>query len=107
MSTTMLEASNASDGWKNSSTLQLLGLCPLMIGATSAIAGLALGLAVTATLIFVAVVAAPMRTWVSPAIRIAAQLVLLAAAVTGIELLLAAFAFELRQQLGLFLPLLA
>jgi Na+-translocating ferredoxin:NAD+ oxidoreductase subunit E len=100
-----LEASSA--GWKNNSTVQLLGLCPLLIAATSATVGFALGLTVTATLVFVAVAAAPICTRVSPAIRIAVQLALIAAAVTCIELLLAAVAFELRNQLGVFLPLLA
>ncbi|MDG1654390.1 MAG: electron transport complex subunit E [Luminiphilus sp.] len=92
--------------WKNNPALvQLLGLCPLL--AVTASVGNALGLAV-ATL-FVLVISnlcvSLIRNVVTDSIRLPAFVLIIAAAVTGTELLMQAYAYELYQILGIFLPL--
>ena len=92
--------------WKNNPAMvQLLGLCPLLAVSGSVVN--ATGLAVATTLVLVCSNSAVslIRSIVSDAVRLPAFVMIIAAAVTCIELLMQAFAFELYQILGIFLPL--
>ncbi|MGL4565054.1 MAG: electron transport complex subunit RsxE, partial [Halioglobus sp.] len=92
--------------WKNNPAMvQLLGLCPLLAVSGSVVN--ATGLAVATTLVLVCSNSAVslIRSIVSDAVRLPAFVMIIAAAVTCIELLMQAFAFELYEILGIFLPL--
>jgi len=92
--------------WKNNPAMvQLLGLCPLLAVSGSVVN--ATGLAVATTLVLVCSNSAVslIRNIISDAVRLPAFVMIIAAAVTCIELLMQAFAFELYQILGIFLPL--
>ena len=92
--------------WKNNPAIvQLLGLCPLL-AVTGTVVN-ALGLAVATTLVLVCsnTAVSLIRNIVSDAVRLPAFVMIIAAAVTCIELLMQAFAYELYQILGIFLPL--
>lgn len=92
--------------WGNNPGLvQLLGLCPLLAVTTSATNGLTLGLATLATLTLTNTLVATVRHHISPEIRLPAFVLIIASVVTGIELLLGAWSYELYVRLGLFVPL--
>ncbi|MGB1109808.1 MAG: electron transport complex subunit E [Gammaproteobacteria bacterium] len=92
--------------WRNNPGLvQLLGLCPLLAVTSTAINGLALGLATTLTLIGSNVVVSAIRNHVKPEIRIPVFVLVIASIVTTIELLMASNFYELYLVLGIFIPL--
>ena len=92
--------------WKNNSGLvQLLGLCPLLAVTTSAINGLGLGLATTLTLASSNVTVSLIRRLVRPEVRIPVFVLIIASAVTIIELAMSAWLHELYKILGIFIPL--
>lgn len=92
--------------WHNNAGLvQLLGLCPLLAVSSTVVYGLGLGLATTFTLVLSNAIVSLSRGWISPEVRIPVFVVIIAAAVTLVELVIHAFAFELYQALGIFLPL--
>jgi electron transport complex protein RnfE len=92
--------------WKNNPAIvQLLGLCPLLAVTGSVVNALGLGLATTLVLVCSNSSVSLIRNIVSDAVRLPAFVMIIASAVTCIELLMQAFAFELYQILGIFLPL--
>ena len=92
--------------WKNNPAIvQLLGLCPLLAVTGSVVNAIGLGLATTLVLICSNTAVSLIRNIVSDAVRLPAFVMIIAAAVTCIELLMQAFAYELYQILGIFLPL--
>ena len=92
--------------WKNNPAIvQLLGLCPLLAVTGSVVNAIGLGLATTLVLICTNASVSLIRNIVSDAVRLPVFVMIIAAAVTCIELLMQAFAYELYQILGIFLPL--
>ena len=92
--------------WKNNPAIvQLLGLCPLLAVTGSVVNAIGLGLATTLVLVCSNTSVSLIRNIVSDAVRLPAFVMIIAAAVTCIELLMQAFAYELYQILGIFLPL--
>jgi len=92
--------------WKNNPAIvQLLGLCPLLAVTGSVVNAIGLGLATTLVLVTSNTAVSLIRNIVSDAVRLPAFVMIIASAVTCIELLMQAFAYELYQILGIFLPL--
>ncbi|MDT8399258.1 MAG: electron transport complex subunit E [Pseudomonadales bacterium] len=92
--------------WKNNAALvQLLGLCPLLAVSNSVVNALGLGLATMLVLTGSNLTVSLIRHNVTPAIRLPAFVMIIAAYTTCAELLMQAFAFELYQALGIFIPL--
>ncbi len=92
--------------WKNNPALvQMLGLCPLLAVTTSVVNALGLAAATMAVLICSNLCVSLIRNVVSDTVRLPAFVMIIATAVTGIELLMQAYAYELYQILGIFLPL--
>ena len=92
--------------WKNNpAVVQLLGLCPLLAVTGSVINAIGMGLATTAVLVISNSCVSLVRGVVSDAVRLPAFVMIIAAAVTCIELLMQAYTYELFQILGIFLPL--
>ena len=92
--------------WKNNPAIvQLLGLCPLLAVTGSVVNAIGLGLATIFVLVSSNTAVSLIRNIVSDTVRLPAFVMIIAAAVTCIELLMQAFAYELYQILGIFLPL--
>lgn len=92
--------------WTNNVGLvQLLGLCPLLAVSATAINGLGLGLATTATLVLSNTIVALIRDVVRDEVRIPIFVLVIASIVTVIELTMHAWFFELYKVLGIFIPL--
>ncbi len=92
--------------WNNNVGLvQLLGLCPLLAVTNTAVNGLGLGLATLFVLVASNVTVSAVRRWVTPEIRIPVFVLVIASAVTAIELLMAAWLYDLYRVLGIFVPL--
>jgi electron transport complex protein RnfE len=92
--------------WSNNPALvQLLGLCPLLAVSTTAINGLSLGIATMATVIVSNFLVASIRHWLIQEIRIPIFVLLIAGAVTCIDLVMNAWWHELYLTLGIFIPL--
>jgi len=97
----------ASKGlWHNNPGLvQLLGLCPLLAVSNSVVNALGLGLATMAVLTGSNLLVSLFRHQLLPAIRLPAFVMLIAALTTCTELVMQAWAWELHQALGIFIPL--
>jgi len=92
--------------WKNNPALvQLLGLCPLLAVSGSVVNALGMGLATAAVLTGTNTLVALVRNVVPETIRLPAFVLIIAGAVTLVELLMQAYAFALYEVLGIFLPL--
>lgn len=92
--------------WKNNPALvQLLGLCPLLAVTGSVVNAIGMGLATIGVLSISNTAVALIRNIVSDAVRLPVFVMIIAAAVTIIELLMQAYAYKLYQVLGIFLPL--
>ena len=92
--------------WKNNPALvQLLGLCPLLAVTASVVNALGLAIATLFVLVTSNLCVSLIRNVVTDSIRLPAFVLIIAAAVTGTELLMQAYAYELYQILGIFLPL--
>ncbi|MCX2975742.1 electron transport complex subunit E [Candidatus Marimicrobium litorale] len=92
--------------WKNNPAIvQLLGLCPLLAVTGSVVNAIGLGLATIMVLVISNTSVSLIRNVVSDAVRLPTFVMIIAAAVTCIELLMQAFTYELFQILGIFLPL--
>ncbi len=97
---------SANGLWKNNPALvQLLGLCPLLAVSGSVVNALGLGLATMFVLVCSNTAVSLVRNVVSEAIRLPAFVMIIASSVTCIKLLMQAYAFELYQILGIFIPL--
>jgi len=92
--------------WKNNPALvQLLGLCPLLAVSGSVVNALGMGLATAIVLMGTNTLVSLVRNVVPDTIRLPAFVLIIAGAVTLVELLMQAFAYELYEVLGIFLPL--
>lgn len=92
--------------WKNNPAIvQLLGLCPLLAVTGTVVNSLGLALATLLVLVCSNTAVSMIRHIVSDAVRLPAFVMIIASAVTCIELLMQAFTYELYQILGIFLPL--
>lgn len=92
--------------WRNNAGLvQLLGLCPLLAVSSHLVYALGLGLATIAVLCLSNLIVSLIARFVRPEIRIAAFVVVIASAVTAVELIVRAWLWPLHQALGIFLPL--
>src|SRR6056300_1690230 len=106
MSATSYETLTKNGLWKNNPALvQLLGLCPLLAVSASVVNSLGLAAATMFVLVTSNLCVALIRNVVSDTVRLPAFVMIIAAAVTAIELLMQAYAYELYQILGIFLPL--
>jgi len=90
---------------ENAVFVLLLGLCPTLGTTTSAINGMAMGLATTFVLIMSNVVVSLIKSLIPDKVRIPAFIVIIASFVTVVELTMQAFVPELFEILGLFIPL--
>lgn len=92
--------------WGNNAALvQLLGLCPLLAVSNSAVNALGLGLATIGVLAASNTLVSLCRHLLTPAIRLPVFVLIIATFTTCAELLLHAYAIELYQALGIFIPL--
>jgi electron transport complex protein RnfE len=92
--------------WKNNPAIvQLLGLCPLLAVTGSVVNAIGLAAATALVLVCSNTAVSLIRNIVSDAIRLPAFVMIIASAVTCIELLMQAFTYELYEILGIFLPL--
>ena len=96
-----------TDGlWHNNPGLvQLLGLCPLLAVSNTAVNGLGLGLATLVTLLVSSTIVSLIKRWLRDEIRLLVYVLIIATAVTVIELSLQAFLNPLYKTLGIFIPL--
>ncbi len=83
----------------------LLGLCPTLGVTSSAINGLGMGVATAFVLIMSNLVISMVKNVIPDKVRIPAFIVIIAAFVTVVQLLMAAYTPALNEQLGLFIPL--
>lgn len=92
--------------WKNNPALvQLLGLCPLLAMTGSVVNAIGMGIATTFVLVASNTAVSIIRNVVSDAVRLPAFVMIIAAAVTAIQLLMQAYTYDLYTVLGVFLPL--
>jgi len=84
---------------------QMLALCPLMALTSTATNGLGMGLATMLVLILTNGIISMVRNLISPEVRIAVFVLLIAAVVTVVDMVINAWMHELHKVLGLFLPL--
>ncbi|MCA1791162.1 MAG: electron transport complex subunit E [Thioalkalivibrio sp.] len=92
--------------WTNNPGLvQLLGLCPLLAISGTVINALGLGLATIVTLVVSNSLVSLLREYVRPEIRIPVYVLIIASAVTTIELVMNAWFHGLFLVLGIFIPL--
>ena len=92
--------------WKNNpATVQILGLCPLLAVTGSFVNAMGLGLATMVVLVASNSAVSVIRHFVTPAVRLPAFVMIIAAVVTVIEMVMQAFTYELYQILGIFIPL--
>jgi len=97
----------SKDGfWNNNVALvQLLGLCPLLAVTNTTVNGLGLGLATTAVLVLSNVIVSSIRNVVRAEIRLPVFMMIIASAVTAIQLSMNAYFHGLYLILGIFIPL--
>ena len=92
--------------WDNNPALvQLLGLCPLLGVSNSVVNSIGLGLATIFVLVASNTFVSLIKNVTPAAIRLPTFVMIIAAAVTCIELLMQAYTYELYEILGIFLPL--
>ena len=92
--------------WQNNPGLiQLLGLCPLLAVSATVVNALGLGLATMTTLVLSNMIISAFRPVVSDEIRLPVFMIVIASAVTAIEILMNAYFHELYLVLGIFIPL--
>jgi electron transport complex protein RnfE len=92
--------------WKNNPAIvQLLGLCPLLAVTGTVVNALGLGIATCFVLVTSNTAVSLIRNVTAESVRLPTFVMIIAAAVTCIELLMQAFSYELYEILGIFLPL--
>ncbi len=98
---------NFSKGFfkENAVFVLLLGMCPTLGVTTSAINGLAMGLATTFVLVMSNLVVSLVKNQVPNKVRIPVFIVVIASFVTVVEMTMEAFVPSLFKALGLFIPL--
>lgn len=90
---------------ENPTFVLLLGMCPTLGTTSSALNGMSMGLATTAVLICSNIVIAMIKYLIPDMVRIPSFIVVIASLVTILQLLIKAFAPEVDEALGLFIPL--
>lgn len=90
---------------ENPTFVLMLGMCPTLAVTTSAMNGLGMGLTTTAVLLMSNVIISLMRHIIPDRVRIPAFIVIVATAVTTVQLFLEAYLPELNKALGLYIPL--
>jgi electron transport complex protein RnfE len=90
---------------ENPVLILLLGLCPTLGVTSSAVNGLGMGVATMFVLLMANLVISLVKNWIPDKVRIPAFIVIIAAFVTVVQLLMAAYTSALNDQLGLFIPL--
>ncbi len=90
---------------ENAVFVMLLGLCPTLGTTSSAINGLAMGLATTFVLVMSNIVVSLVKSQIPDKVRIPSFIVIIASFVTIVELTMQAFVPDLYEVLGLFIPL--
>lgn len=83
----------------------LLGLCPTLGTSTSAINGMAMGLATTAVLAFSNLLISALKSVIPDKVRIPAFIMVIASLVTIVEMMMKAYLPAIYAVLGLFIPL--
>lgn len=83
----------------------LLGLCPVLAVTTAAVNGLGMGLATTFVLFMAATLVSILKDVIPRKVRIPAYIVIIASFVTITDLVMAAYAPDLHDALGIFIPL--
>jgi electron transport complex protein RnfE len=83
----------------------VLGLCPALGVTTSMKNGIGMGVATTFVLICANILVSMLRKLIPSKVRIACYIIIIATFVIVVELLMQAFAYELFQALGVFIPL--
>jgi len=83
----------------------LLGMCPTLGTTSSALNGLAMGLATTFVLVCSNITIAAFKNLIPDQVRIPAFIVLIAAFVTVVQMCMEAYVPALYDSLGLFIPL--
>jgi len=84
---------------------QMLALCPLLAVTSSATNGLGLGLATTGVMVAANVFVSLGKRWISKAVRIPVNVIIIATLVTLTDVILNAWLHPLHKVLGLFIPL--
>ena len=83
----------------------VLGTCPTLAVTTQTVNAFGMGAAATAVLLFSNVAISLLRKIIPDKVRIPCYIVLIAAAVTIVQMVLNAFVYSVYEALGLFLPL--
>lgn len=83
----------------------VLGMCPTLAITTSVVNGIGMGLSATFVLICSNLFISLLRDFIPSKVRIPAYVLIIATFVTMVELLLEAYAYDLYQSLGVFIPL--
>lgn len=92
--------------WSNNAIFKLvLGMCPTLAVTTTAKNGLGMGLATTSVLLCSNMAISALRHLIPAKVRIPAFIVIIATFVSVAQLVMEAYAFELYQALGIFIPL--
>jgi electron transport complex protein RnfE len=92
--------------WDNNVVLsQMLALCPLLAVTGTATNGLGMGLATTAVMVASGFAIAVIKGIVTPEVRIAVFVLVIASIVTLVDMYMNAYIHELYKVLGLFIPL--
>jgi electron transport complex protein RnfE len=89
----------------NPGLVQLLGLCPLLAVSNTTVNALGMAMATMMVLVTTNIIISMIRNAVRPEIRIPVFVLVIAAAVTLIELIMNAMFHELYTVLGIFIPL--
>lgn len=89
----------------NPALVQSLGLCPLLAVSSTVVNGFGLGLATLVTLVASNVTVSLIRDLIPREVRIPVYVLVIACAVTMIDLGLQAYLPELNDSLGIFIPL--
>ena len=83
----------------------VLGMCPTLAVTTTAVNGIAMGLAATFVLVMSNLVISILRHKIPSKVRIPCFIVVIASFVTMVDLIMHGFLYDLHKALGLFIPL--
>lgn len=90
---------------ENPTFVLMLGMCPTLAVTTGAKNGLGMGLATTAVLIMSNLLISLLRKIIPNGVRVPVYIIIIASFVTVVEMLMHAYATELYNNLGIFIPL--
>ncbi len=85
--------------------VQFIGMCPVLAISTTLSNGIGMGLAVIFVLICSNIVISLLRNVISPKIRIASYIVIIAGFVSIVDMVVKAYLPDLASTLGIFIPL--